>query len=78
MNVKKNLKFTRSIEIKCIIFKQVEGDKKEWLKHVQRWQEKKHGEGEKNNQNKIIKFKYISNCKLTNVQVKRSSDWINK
>lgn len=43
-----------------------------------RWQEKKHGEGEKNNQNKIIKFKYISNCKLTNVQVKRSSDWINK
>lgn len=36
---------------------------------VQRRQERKHGESEKNNQNKMIKFKCVG--KGTNAQVKR-------
>lgn len=35
---------------------------------VQRRQEKL-GEGEKNNQNKMVKFKYISKCKWTDTQL---------
>ena len=35
MDAKKSNKFTKRIEIKCIISKPVEGNKKEWLKHVQ-------------------------------------------
>lgn len=40
---------------------------------VQRRQEKKLGEGEKNTPNKIVKFKYISKCKWTDAQLKRQS-----
>lgn len=46
---------------------------------IQRRQEKKHGEGEKNNQNKMVNFKYISKCKRTDTPVKtqKLSDWTN-
>lgn len=71
MNINNFKKLTKRIEIKMYNFQVSRGRLKGMAKvcSVQRRQERKHGESEKNNQNKMIKFKCVG--KGTNAQVKR-------